>query len=90
MAKVKFKLVASALEKLAGKYTATVLPNAVNGLDQIASEISLRRPAIDTAEVNLVVGALQTEIKRLVGLGYSISMPPMPPTTKTSTSSGST
>ena len=73
--RVRFKLTASGLDKLQGKYLATVLSNATNNLEQLGEQISLRRPAIDVAEVNLVMEALRNEVKRLLSLGYSISMP---------------
>ena len=73
--KIKFRLSKSGLEKIADKYLATVVTNGSIGLDEVADQITLNRPAIDVADVNLVVGALRNEIARLVGLGYNVSTP---------------
>ena len=72
---IKFKLIPSSLERLDGKYTASVLSNGSWDISRIAHIVSENRPAIDEADAALAINALAAEMARQIALGNTVATP---------------
>lgn len=72
---IKFKLIASGLEKLEGKYTASVLSNGTYETERITRMITDGRPAMDEADATLAISALAAEISTQMALGNTVLTP---------------
>ena len=75
MNKIKFVLTPGTLDKMQGKYTAIPISNGTLKGESLCESVSEGRPAIDSADAQLALSALVSEVTRLVGQGYTCSLP---------------